>query len=453
MIRRLARGVLSGEWLILLAMVAIFWVSDLNRIGGLVLWLPLLAARWVVERRLWRHTPLDWWFGLWFALGLIDLGAAPYQYAPFRLGGTLYSLPVAYSLIALSRPVLGMVLVTSFASMADRVRRMSGLLLVSAGLALLVGVLGLFAGQYTVKSAIMQPILDLLPNLRGFPGAEGGFNVNEIAGAMAWLAPLMAGLAIYYWRERRAETGRAARTLRIVAPIAFVLLWTALFFGQSRSAILGVIPAVAALVLFLLRGRWRWIGMALVLVFVVLQVVVYTTPVPGNNETNRLERVNEISGSSRQEMWSSALSIIRDYPLTGVGINMYRAQPVRDKYPVPSYANGILPHAHNEWLQATTDLGIPGLIVFVGFQLSAAWMLWRAWRAGSRRDKAIALAIGAGLFAHAVFGLADAITLWDRFAFLYWWMMGLAAAQYAIVVPARAPSEADSMVVGEVAPG
>lgn len=438
--KALARGILDCEWLFLAVMMAIIWASDFNRVWVLAFWLPLLGARWIVERRLWRRTPLEIWFGLWFILGAISLFAAPFRYSPIPLGGSLFLLPAAYTLIALGRPLLGLILVTSFASMAERARRMSGLLLASSGLALLIGVLGLLAGQYTVKSIVMQPLIDALPRLSGFPGAEGGFNVNEIAGAMAWFAPLTAGLGLYYWRERRAETGRAARILRILAPAAFGVLWAALFIGQSRFAIFGVLPALAALVWLLLRGRWRWIGLGLVGLFVVLQGVVYFAPAGSAEQVERLSHSNEISSSSRLEMWSSGLAILRDYPLTGVGVNMYRARPVRDRYPVPAYANSILPHAHNEWLQAATDLGLPGLVVFVGFQAAAGWMLWRVWRRGVPRDRAVAAAVAAGLLAHMVYGMGDAITLWDRFAFGYWWMIGLAAAQYALVVPRGKPA-------------
>lgn len=438
--KALARGVLDCEWLLLGAMVAIIWASDFNRVWVLAFWLPLLGARWLVEGRLWRRTPLDGWFVLWFALGLLSLLAAPFRYSLLPLGGELFLLPVAYTLIALGRPLLGLILVTSFASMAERARRISGLLIASSALALLIGFLGLLSAQYTIKSAVLRPVIDLLPELRGFPGAEGGFNVNEIAGAMAWFAPLMAGLGLYYWRERRTETGQAAQFLRALAPIAFALLWAALFLGQSRFALFGVLPALAGLVWLLLRGRWRWIGLTLVVLFVALEGLVYFGPTGSAEQVERLADNNEISSSSRLEMWSSGLAIVRDFPLTGVGVNMYRASPVRSRYPVPAYANAILPHAHNEWLQAATDLGLPGLVVFIGFQVTAGWMLWRVWRRGEPHDRAVAAAVAAGLLAHMVYGLGDAITLWDRFAFGYWWMIGLAAAQYALVAARAIPA-------------
>jgi O-antigen ligase len=432
-LRWLAQAVLDCEWLILLLMVAVVWFSDFNRVGILLLWLPLLAARWTIHRRLWRRTLLDVPFAALFALGFISAVAAPFRYGPILLGSEPVTYPVQYTLIALGRPLLGLALVTSFTEVAARRGHMGRLLLVTTGLALLVGLLGLVSAQYNVKSLAMQPIIDLLPRWTSFPGARGGFNVNEIAGAMAWLAPLTAGISLSVWRAQPQETGVAARLLRVLAPLAFVLLWAALFLGQSRMALLGVLPALALLVLALLRGRARVIGMALVLLFALLQALIYFAPPRAGGEAERLGRHNEISSSSRLEMWSSGLAIVRDHPLTGAGVNMYRAGPVREQYPVPSYANGILPHAHNEWLQAATDLGLPGLLVFLSFQAAALWMLWRVWRDGTAYERALALAIGAGLAAHAVYGLGDAITLWDRFAFLYWWMLGLAAAQYVLV--------------------
>jgi hypothetical protein len=50
-------------------------------------------------------------------------------------------------------------------------------------------------------------------------------------------------------------------------------------------------------------------------------------------------------------------------------------------------------------------------------------------------------AIAAGLFAHAIYGLTDAIPLWDRFAFFFWWMLGLSGAQYVLVMLPRTASD------------
>lgn len=57
-------------------------------------------------------------------------------------------------------------------------------------------------------------------------------------------------------------------------------------------------------------------------------------------------------------------------------------------------------------------------------------MLLRIWRTDDNLVRAAALAAGAGLVAHAFFGLADAIALYDRFIFAYWLLVGIVAGCY-----------------------
>ena len=62
-------------------------------------------------------------------------------------------------------------------------------------------------------------------------------------------------------------------------------------------------------------------------------------------------------------------------------------------------------------------------------------MLVQSWRKGDSQARILAVAVAGGLLAHAVYGLGDAITLWDRLAFIFWWLLGLAGAQYILVYP------------------
>jgi O-antigen ligase len=74
-------------------------------------------------------------------------------------------------------------------------------------------------------------------------------------------------------------------------------------------------------------------------------------------------------------------------------------------------------------------MGLPGLAVWLGLQITVVYQLFKGYRQGDTSAKAVTGAVAAGLFAHGFFGLGDAITLWDRFAFLVWWLLGLAGAQ------------------------
>jgi O-antigen ligase len=139
---------------------------------------------------------------------------------------------------------------------------------------------------------------------------------------------------------------------------------------------------------------------------------------------------DERTTAHRFAIWDSALEIVLDHPLTGVGMNRFRYGPVRDDYPIEKYPQLFAPHAHNEFVQVATDLGLPGLLVYTGWTIVAAAMLWVCWRDGDQQARVVTVAIGGGLLAHTIYGMGDAIPLWDRFCFIYWLMLGLVAAQY-----------------------
>lgn len=403
--------VLRVEPLVLAVIGFAFWYPAPPRdqwMWLLVLLIPIIGARWIKCGRLWTHTPLDSWLLAFLALVFLNMVAAPYT----------------RGLIMLSRPLFGMALYTGFIEFGREQRNINRLLQATIGIALLVGFLSLTATQWNSKSALLSPILDALPTLQGFPGAEQGFNANEIAGAMCWLQPLMAGIALYRWRAQQSC---------LSALVAFALLTAGLVLGQSRLALTGAGIAMAFLVLALVHSTPKRILAIIVLVtaigleFAVINDADVATGVSG------LSPRDEQSLIGRQDIWQSALNILRDYPMTGVGMSMFRDGRVRERYPAPGYVGDILPHAHNEWLQIGADLGFPGLAVFVGWHITAGLMLIYSWKLGDERQKILAASIFASLVAHGVFGLADAITLWDRFSFLYWWLLGMVGAQFTIL--------------------
>jgi len=103
-------------------------------------------------------------------------------------------------------------------------------------------------------------------------------------------------------------------------------------------------------------------------------------------------------------------------------------------------------HAHNEFLQAALDLGIPGLIAFVAIYIIAFWMLADIWKATrhpqlntdywslftghSSLTRSLALGLGGGLLAHMLYGLTDAVALGAKPGVLFWMLLGLIAGLY-----------------------
>jgi len=223
--------------------------------------------------------------------------------------------------------------------------------------------------------------------------------------------------------------------------------------GQSRAAIVGGIPALIVLVLlWVRRPRNRYLALLGIGFLIVVQwaVLVNVFPAIGvgtddaTPEALGLSRRDERTTGQRFDIWRSAFDMIADYPLTGVGMARFRYRPVRNDYPVPEFdypANPedtifrrrLIPHAHNVLVQIATDLGIPGLIVFIGWNTAAAYMVVMVWQRGDRPQKIVVTGVSLGLLAQLVYSMGDAIPLWDRFSFIYWLLLGIIAAQYRLI--------------------
>jgi hypothetical protein len=419
------RGVLALEPYLLALILALFWISP-NHYQPLLLFIPIFIARIVVYRRLLTFTPLHLILIAWLILCVINYFAAPFS---------LWSW-------ILTRPLMGVALVGCLVEIARQHGHTDRLIAVTIGFSLLIAALGLGSSQWTSKSDLLKPLIDVLPTLRNFPGAIRGFNVNEIGGAMAWLIPLMGAIAITAWR------GRPVGARGWYATIAFVTLALALFIGQSRLAIFGVIGAMGILILLLIpANRWRYLALGVLIVFTVIEVVFFLGVFSPDQD---LAGRDEASLSGRFAVWQAAIEVVQDHPWTGVGMNMFRTRAVRAIYPVEGYATQVLPHAHNAWFQIGTDLGLPGVILFTIWQAMLLWMLYQIWRTGDGKARTVAAGLCGAFLAHGVFSLGDAITLWDRFIFLYWWLIGLTAAQYVITVQlARATVSAPIPITGQ----
>lgn len=410
-------------------------VDRADYIPLLALLIPVLLLRLLIYRRLWTRTPLDVFMVAFVVLCLFSINNAPYPSRGWQM---------------LARPLLGMALVIYLVELGRTTGKMAGGLWIMVALSLLVGVMALGSTQWTEKSTDFQGLINLLGR-RPFFFATSGFNPNEIAGAIAWLVPLMGGLLFYRPGSLSNNSETSGQTTlmlwRALTGGAFLLMLLALMLGQSRSAIIGVLAALVGVALLAVPvGRWRlryW-ALAGIVLLILFQVAVTFNILPDTNETSAttggstgdsvgLTRRDERTIGHRFAIWGSALDIVLDHPLTGVGINRFRYGPVRDDYTIEEFPTVYIPHAHNEFVQVAADLGLPGLLVFAGWTIAAGFMLWVCWRDGDDQVQVVTVALAGGLLAHLAYGMTDAIPLWDRFSFISWLMLGLVAAQYSLV--------------------
>jgi putative inorganic carbon (HCO3(-)) transporter len=335
-------------------------------------------------------------------LALLGLSVISTFTAPFPTRG----------LILIYRPLFGMLIVVCCverARAADSTRGLERALLLFA---FAVGLAALVATDWGAKGDTGAVITAWLPDWRGFDLWTGGFNPNEIAGAITWLLPFAAGVGV----SSRHPLGLAAAAL----------LAAALLLGGSLAGLVGA--AVGALIALATRRLWTAAVAAALIGLVAAQIIISVAPQTVNDLTRAFNvRDDTASVYHRVEMWRSAAAIIHAYPLTGAGIANYRSPAVRERYPTPGFdARGAV-HAHNEILQIGADLGLPGAVAFAGLNLAALFLLWRL-----RHADRLASALAGALIGHAVYALADAIPLWDRFNFVWWWVLGLVAARYLL---------------------
>ena len=348
---------------------------------------------------------------------------------------------LAYSLPKISGMVLGLGVFFAVAREGERPRGRWSSLLAFLGVGLGIAVLGVIGTRWaTTKIAFLTPIVDRLPKLiAGLQGAESGFHPNEVAGALIWVLPVMlavsvaligviplrgrcasrrctfGGVAIPFSRGKALLNGRLLREKRprndtrtaerkgtdapgglhgwrlvlvtILCLLATIFVGAVFVLTQSRGGYIGLAVTLPLLTLIALPRRWRWYSLIVFVVLaVVLGFVVYShweairTWVAGSDlASDPALSLNSLEG--RLEVWSRAIYGIQDFPFTGMGMNAFR-KVVPVLYPLFLVSPDVdIGHAHNEFLQAALDLGIPGLIAFIAVYIIAFWMLADMWKA------------------------------------------------------------------------
>lgn len=375
---------------------------------------------------------------------------------------------INYSLPKISGMVLGLGIFFAFAREGQTQRGwwVSFLLFMIIGFG--IAAIGLLGTQWDPKIAYLNPIAShLSPRITGLPGAEEGFNQNSVAGDMLWVIPsfcTFSWLLLTRVKNLRGLIGRG-RTIALIVLTFGATLWTMviLFLTQSREGYIGLALTLPVMTLINLPPKWKRYGL-IILVFLAVIIGVLLALYWGELRTwlvgsdlTKSSAFSLDSFKSRLDVWSAAIYGIRDFPYTGMGMNSFRKVALV-LYPL-SYFSTDLGHAHNEFLQAALDLGIPGLIAFIALYSIAFWMLIRTWQSarlniqtGTRgettsmpggkpgdrlsvkvgfplADKSLiqmaVLGLGGGLLAHLLWGLTDAMALGARPAFVFWIILGL----------------------------
>jgi len=264
---------------------------------------------------------------------------------------------------------------------------------------------------------IPNRVYDYLPTL-----VQDTIHRNVMSGTLIIILPITLGLLLFGWKQFRSWE-------RIFLITSAIIVTAIQLLAQTRGAVIAF--GVILLVLFMLRFRWGWVLIPLTSLGVLVAIKTWGFGAA-------LEAVS--SGVSlggmqeRVEIWSRAIYIIQDFPLTGIGLGSF-GDVVDILYPLFHSAPGSIPHAHNLFFQVAVDLGIPGLIAWLSILLIMILISWQVYKAGYVDGNNLIRGVGAGLLgsllALTVQGIVDSVT-WGmvRPAPMVWFLWGLAVTSW-----------------------
>jgi hypothetical protein len=127
----------------------------------------------------------------------------------------------------------------------------------------------------------------------------------------------------------------------------------------------------------------------------------------------------------RRALWAIALRLIRERPLTGIGLDNYRltySQYLTDD-PMPNTALDQTVHSNNWYLETIVSAGLFGALPFLLWILLLTWSIIRRHR--QSQITLLQVAAGAGLLIFFVHGLLDYFLLFNATATLFWMIVAL----------------------------
>lgn len=223
-----------------------------------------------------------------------------------------------------------------------------------------------------------------------------------------------------------AARARRPRSLRAAGTVLVALLLAAAFATLNRTVWLGYAAQLAVLATFWLarpelsprRVRGRRKGVLVAAAACVVAAVGATTFVV-QQERIPANVATVLEQDPRLELWPTVIRMIEARPLTGYGFGRGIARHTLHQ----EFDDRLLWHAHNLFLEAGVELGLPGvalLLLVLGATLREGWRL-------ARDPDPLAAACGVALVAVLAGMLVRNMTdvLWVRqSALLYWSVIG-----------------------------
>jgi O-antigen ligase len=244
-------------------------------------------------------------------------------------------------------------------------------------------------------------------------------NHNHFAGFLGLVIPFAAMMVFYNLQSRSAHGvperrgRRAGRYSLLLNPrILFytflvVLLLIAVVFSRSRMGIFSVLASLILMALLgqLGGGRRAWMVITLLVIAGSMTYALWIGLGPVIGRFGALTPASLEDPYGRAVMWKQASGVIRDYPAVGTGLGTFAVAFRR--YQTTSL-DLFIDHAHNDYLEVTTDTGILGAgLLFIPIMALLVKMILACAGARSAYRRSVLLACIGGTAALLIHSVAD----------------------------------------------
>jgi putative inorganic carbon (hco3(-)) transporter len=242
-------------------------------------------------------------------------------------------------------------------------------------------------------------------------------NPNVMGIYLGLIAPLFAGLAMYYYKGRE----------RVYSGIVAFLAAAGIYITFSRGSGLGLFFSV--LFLALIRRHKA------VLTVLVAALLIFPLVMPKNiKQWAKMSDYNPLVfllNQDRISMYMNASNMIAHHPFIGVGVNTYSKNYGKYKTEqAEAYAHTLdTAYAQSNYFQMAGETGLIGLGIFFWFLWVLFRRLWRDYKKSPDEYlKIVSLSLIACFLAFLINGLTESSLYYSRVAVMFWFFAGLAIA-------------------------
>ena len=223
-------------------------------------------------------------------------------------------------------------------------------------------------------------------------------NRNHFAGLMSLCIPVSLGLFASRISSRAGHYGALSLYFLFMGLVIMVL---GLIFSMSRmgqfSLIVGMVFVGGLYIASIIKRGRRRSSTLVIASLLVLCLAGLWGMWKGLGPVEERWSTIEASYADRSLFWQSTMKLVRNFPLAGTGLGTYvLAYP---PYKPDKLGAVIVDHAHNDYLEFLSEVGLAGFIPWLAFFLLFLVLTIRAW---FRRRNTFSVFIGAGGLAATV---------------------------------------------------